>query len=153
MRTLKERIVFQEVPNEVSLLFQITGCQVRCSGCHSPHLWNNKNGIVLTNEYLKNCLIKYKGLVTCVLFFGGEWEEKELINKLIIAKSENLKTCLYSGEEIVSKSILKELDFVKLGKWITDYGGLGKPSTNQVFRDLNTGKSLNHLFERKTHIK
>lgn len=152
MRTLCDRIVFQEVPNEVSILFQVTGCQVHCKGCHSQDLWNKKNGTNLSNDYFEERILKYKGLVTCVLFFGGEWFEDELIEKFKIAKSYGLKTCLYSGENIVSKDILKELDFVKFGPWMNERGGLNSTTTNQVFLDAKTGESLNHLFKPTQYI-
>lgn len=31
-------IVFAEIPDEVTLAINITGCPYRCPGCHSPHL-------------------------------------------------------------------------------------------------------------------
>ena len=31
-------IVFAEIPDEVTLAINITGCPYRCEGCHSPHL-------------------------------------------------------------------------------------------------------------------
>ena len=146
---LQDRIVFQEVPNEVSLLFQITGCRLRCKGCHSPELWNRNHGIELTNKYFLKRLTAYKGLITCALFFGGEWHKDELIEKFIIAKQNNIKTCLYTGENEVSGDVLEHLDYVKVGKWNAEYGGLNDPNTNQLFLNLNTGEKLNFLFHSK----
>ena len=34
-----EQITFQEVPNEISLSFLITGCPLKCKGCHSADSW------------------------------------------------------------------------------------------------------------------
>ena len=34
-------VVFQEVPDEVSLAFEVSGCPFKCEGCHSPHLWED----------------------------------------------------------------------------------------------------------------
>ena len=31
-------IVFQEIPNEVTLAINISNCPNRCVGCHSPYL-------------------------------------------------------------------------------------------------------------------
>ena len=32
-------VVFQEIPGEVTLALNLSGCPNRCAGCHSPHLW------------------------------------------------------------------------------------------------------------------
>jgi anaerobic ribonucleoside-triphosphate reductase activating protein len=90
-------VVLQEIPNEVSLAFTITGCQLACIGCHSEYLWDKKNGDELTDEKFERIVKKYNGLISSVLFMGGEWESSELISKLRISKSLGLKTALYTG--------------------------------------------------------
>ena len=136
-------VVFQEVPNEISLCFSITGCKVGCKGCHSTELWHAKNGIALTNQAFTEWLKKYQGLISCVVFFGGEWQPNALIEKLLIAKKFGLKTCLYSGEESGEKHIdlriIQQLDFLKTGKWQPELGGLDSITTNQIFRDMRSG--------------
>lgn len=144
---LMPSIVFQEVPNEISLCFSITGCKVGCKGCHSAELWNADNGIALTNAQFKQWLNKYSGLITCVVFFGGEWQATALIEKLIIAKNMDLKTCLYSGEKYIDIAISQHLTFLKTGAWQPELGGLDSAITNQVFLDLSQGKNLNYLFQ------
>ena len=144
-------IVFQEVPDEISLCFSITGCKVGCKGCHSTELWQASYGIPLTNTNFIKWLKKYKNLISCVVFFGGEWQEKELIEKLIIAKKQGLKTCLYSGQKHINLNISQHLNFLKTGAWRAELGGLESPMTNQTFRNITTGEKLNHLFV-KTHI-
>lgn len=139
-------IVFQEVPNEISLCFSITGCKVGCKGCHSTELWQADYGIQLTNINFINWLNKYKNLISCVVFFGGEWQEAALIEKLIIAKNHGVKTCLYSGQEHININISQHLNFLKTGPWRTELGGLDSPITNQIFRNMTTGEKLNHLF-------
>lgn len=143
---LKTDILFQEVPNEISLCFSITGCNLGCKGCHSTELWDASNGQTLDNKTFCDWLNKYDGLISCVLFFGGEWQPNRLIEKLIIAKQQGLKTCLYSGSEQVEPSLYEHLDFLKTGRWKSELGGLNSPTTNQRFKDLNTGQTLNHLF-------
>ena len=64
-------IVLQEIPNEVSLSFTITGCGLRCIGCHSEYLWDKNNGEVLTDELFVSLIKKYEGMISCVLFMGG----------------------------------------------------------------------------------
>lgn len=143
-------VVFQEVPNEISLCFSITGCKVGCKGCHSTELWDDKNGLPLTNHQFIKWLKKYKGLISCVVFFGGEWAPSALIEKLIIAKNHGLKTCLYSGEKHVNIQITEHLHFLKTGAWHSKLGGLDSSTTNQVFRNVITGEKLNYLFTNNT---
>jgi anaerobic ribonucleoside-triphosphate reductase activating protein len=138
--------VLQEVCGEVSLCFSISGCQLKCKGCHSPFLWKKGSGILLTETLFRNYLLKYKGLGSCVLFMGGEWHKNELISFLKIAKEENYKTCLYTGETNISNEIKKQLTWLKTGKWNANLGGLNSKSTNQKFIEVKTNKILNHLF-------
>lgn len=144
------QIVHQEVPGELSLCFSISGCKLRCEGCHSPFLWKEKQGTPLTEARVKEKLETYKDYASCLLFMGGEWHEKELIHYLQLGKKMGYKTCLYTGEETVSDDILKELTWLKTGKWIPKLGGLDCKTTNQKFIEVATNKTQNKLFY-KTH--
>jgi anaerobic ribonucleoside-triphosphate reductase activating protein len=140
------QIVLQEVPNEISVCFTITGCQLRCEGCHSPYLWKKNNGTLLTNEIFISTLKQYQGFASCVLFMGGEWNEDSLINYLKIAQKMNYKTCLYSGLDDVSNEIKKHLTWMKTGAWRNEFGGLDCLTTNQKFIEVKSKKVLNQLF-------
>ncbi|TLU66416.1 anaerobic ribonucleoside-triphosphate reductase activating protein [Thalassotalea litorea] len=146
LRYLPPQVVFQEVPDQVSLAFVITGCPLRCSGCHSKHTWSASYGNQLSNSQFSHYLSQYQSLITCVVFFGGEWHLNALIEKLKIAHQYQLKTCLYTGLEQVSDKLIKHLDFLKTGPWRADVGGLDNPGTNQRFIDVKTKQCLNHLF-------
>jgi len=140
------QIALQEVPGEISLCFSIAGCEIHCEGCHSPFLWKEENGKLLTKKNYDKLLNQYQDFASCVLFMGGEWHEQELIQFLKSAKEKSFKTCLYTGEEAVSKSLLNELTFIKTGKWLQKLGGLDSPATNQKFKEISTNKILNHQF-------
>jgi len=144
---LPPHVVFQEVPDEVSLAFTITGCPHACSGCHSQDTWDPMLGEPLTPSTFIDQLHKYQGLITCVLFFGGEWHPKQLIRLLVIAQSQGLKTCLYSGKKQISNKITQHLTFLKLGPWQAKSGGLESRNTNQTFIQLDQQISLNHRFQ------
>ena len=139
-------VVFQEVPGEISLCFSITGCNIGCKGCHSTELWNDQNGRPLTEEIFRSWLERYQNLISCVVFFGGEWQPEQLITLLKAAQKKGLKTCLYTGRKHIDLSISHHLDFLKTGAWHAALGGLDSDSTNQVFRNVKTGETLNHLF-------
>jgi anaerobic ribonucleoside-triphosphate reductase activating protein len=142
------QIVLQEVPGEISLCFSICGCKLKCNGCHSGHLWTEKNGKILLEQFFTETIDKYLDYATCVLFMGGEWYEEELIKLLKIAKTRKYKTCLYTGEEFISKELSKELTFLKTGRWKKELGSLESNKTNQKFIEVQKNKNLNYLFSK-----
>jgi anaerobic ribonucleoside-triphosphate reductase activating protein len=148
MRYYQKDIVFQEVPGEISLSYFICGCPLRCAGCHSPFTWNERAGMPLTNEDFIQTLHRYQGSLSCVLFMGGEWHEKELIGFLHIAQGMGLKTCLYTGLETVSSELKKSLTYLKTGPWIASLGGLDSPLTNQRFVYTHSEECLNAAFHK-----
>ena len=151
MNYYKADIVLQEVPHEITLCFSICGCTLRCSGCHSPFLWKEENGILLTEAEFRLQLSKYHGLISCVLFMGGEWDHDALLNLLKIARKRNLKTCLYTGLDEIPDDLKFELTWLKTGAWNKDLGGLNNPLTNQKFIEVSTNKKLNYLFYSKDY--
>ncbi|MFA9487647.1 MULTISPECIES: anaerobic ribonucleoside-triphosphate reductase activating protein [unclassified Mannheimia] len=148
LRFSSEQIVWQEVPNETSLAFLITGCPLGCKGCHSVESWKASKGKELTIDYLAERLTRYQGLISCVLFMGGEWQVETLLSLLKLCRQQGLQTCLYTGLERhdVPPYLLAELTYLKTGRWIAERGGLNSLTTNQRFIDLRTNENLNHLF-------
>lgn len=144
--SLRPHVVLQEVPGEISLLFSITGCDVGCSGCHSPELWDRRQGQPLTNSSYYDYLSYYRDFVSCILFFGGEWQPQRLIELLKSAQAQGFKTCLYSGREQIANDITIHLDFLKLGDYRRSRGGLASPDTNQRFYDLASKQIINSKF-------
>ena len=51
-------VVFQELPNEVTLAINISNCPNRCVGCHSAYLMDDV-GNPLTEQALEDLLHKY----------------------------------------------------------------------------------------------
>lgn len=151
MRYYKADIVLTEVPDEISLCFSICGCTLRCEGCHSPFLWKESVGNILDRETYLQKINTYDGMITCILFMGGEWHEELLAEYLMLARERGLKTCLYTGLEDVPARIKTQLTYLKTGPWIEESGGLNNPFTNQRFIETETGKKLNHLFYKGTY--
>ena len=81
---------------------------------------------------------------------GGEWDN-DLSKMLLFAKSQNLKTCLYTGKSKISMIHSALLTYVKLGKYIESLGGLESPNTNQLFYDLRTNELLNYKFLKNVY--
>jgi len=142
-------IVFQEVPEEVSLCFSMIGCGGKCKGCHSPHLHHvDGTSKRLDADAFISEVLKVRPYITCVLFLGGEWDETELSNLLHIAVGGfKLKTCLYSNKDSIPESILPLLDYYKVGPFIEEFGGLNNIHTNQRFFN-SSGECLNYKFQK-----
>ena len=144
----KPQISLIEIPTEISLVFNITGCPFRCQGCHTPELQNPFNGVDLTDEMYLTSLETYKDKASCVLFMGGDWHLEELIEKLDKASELEYETALYTGSELVDipSELKSRLTYLKYGKWDSNKGGLDKQTTNQKLLNLKTGDELNYLF-------
>lgn len=125
-------IVFQEIPGETTLAFNITGCPVHCEGCHSTHLWEDK-GEPLTREALLDVYGQYSSGVTCIAIMGGDADPAEVSALAGYIKNDmHLKSAWYSGRSEISQQVsLCNFDFIKVGPYIEKLGGLKSPSTNQ----------------------
>lgn len=151
MKYTEKGIVFQEVPNEVSLYFYISWCNLRCENCHSKEYWNWNIWEDLTIFLLLEEIHKYKNYITCAVFFWWEWQPSLLSSLLTICKANWLKTCLYTWlyYEMVPNMLLRKLDYIKYWPYKEELWWLTSPTTNQVFLNLNTWEDLTHLFYDK----
>lgn len=151
-------IVFQEVPGEVSLAINLSNCPNRCPGCHSPYLQEN-TGTPLTETVLQSWLDRYGDAITCVCFMGGDAAPDEVerlasfIRQNAYPKSnqKKLKTCWYSGKNSLPENFnIQSLNYIKLGSYIQDKGGLSSPGSNQKFYRIDTAEltDLTYLFWR-----
>lgn len=132
LKYLGYSIVFQEVPDEVTLTINISGCPHKCEGCHSKYLWEYEGNYI--SDDLDNLIEKYKGLITCVCFMGGDQNITELSNLSSIVKRHNLKVALYSGLDDDGTSLVtlyKRFDYIKIGHYDHRFGGLDQKTTNQ----------------------
>lgn len=126
-------IVFQEIPNEVTLAINISNCPCKCPGCHSKFLWNDVGTDLSITEYdrLLSSVIRD---ITCVCFMGGD-AEPEYINQLAEYTAWHfapIKVGWYTGKTIISEAVnLGWLNYVKVGPYIKHLGGLKCPQTNQ----------------------
>ena len=142
------QVVLQEVPDEISLALSISGCNLACNGCHSSETWVKTYGEELTNTILNNLLTKHKH-ISCLLIYDGMHNVNRLIELLVIAKSFNLKTAMYTGLEHLEPELLAMLDYYKLGKYDKNLGGLSSPITNQkLYKSLNN-RTLFYDFKSK----
>ena len=125
-------IVFQEVPNEITLAINISNCPNRCVGCHSPHLMED-TGEILDENALEGLLGKYGDAVTCICFMGGDNSPEHILYLAKFVRRFHKKTAWYSGRSKLYKNAQQCFDYIKLGKYIEKFGGLNSPTTNQRF--------------------
>ena len=132
LKYLNASVTFAEVPDEITLCINITGCPNRCPGCHSQFLWED-NGEDLTQSTLEQ-LIRDNSGVSCVCLMGGD-QDPEAINFFGgIIKHSGKKFAWYSGKsEIANEINLNNFDYIKIGPYIEEKGGLSNSNTNQRF--------------------
>lgn len=125
-------IVFQEVPNELTLAVNVSNCPNRCKGCHSTYLWEDV-GEPLTEKVLAQLCERYSNGLTCVAFMGGDAEPFEVANLAHYVRTElHLKTAWYSGRDNLPERFpATEFHFIKVGSYRSELGGLKSPTTNQ----------------------
>lgn len=132
IKYLNTEVTFAEIPFEISLCINITGCPCHCPGCHSEFLWED-SGIELTSAELDNLASQTKG-ISCICFMGGD-QDPSAINDLTKYMKEShpeLKIAWYSGKQELAKEIqVQNFDYLKLGPYIEELGGLDKQTTNQ----------------------
>ena len=124
-------VVFEEIPDEITLAINITNCPCKCKGCHSKFLWDDVGEILDSHEIDK--LIENNDGITCVCFMGGDKNPRD-VNKLAryIVDKYNLKCGWYSGRDELSEDIdLCNFAYVKIGHYDEELGGLDKETTNQ----------------------
>lgn len=142
-------VTFREIPDEISLCISISGCPGHCKNCHSPYLAQDI-GEILNKESLLS-LIKQNTGITCVVFMGGDQAPNSIswLAKCVKEEFPELKIGWYSGKETLSDDIdLKYFDYIKLGPYKEELGGLDNPTTNQrlyayneLFSDITIEKS------------
>lgn len=143
LKYLGYSIVFQEVPNEVTLAINISGCPHRCEGCHSKYLWEYKGNYI--SDDLVELIEKYKGLITCVCFMGGDQNPIELMQLAHIVDYYGLNVALYSGlpSRLSLYNIAQWFDYVKVGEYDSNLGGLTSKTTNQrMYKQVNKPSNI-----------
>lgn len=139
LKYVDAKIVFAEVPNEITLAINISNCPCNCKECHSSYLAENI-GEPLTERALEKLIKENKG-ITCISFMGGDSDPEE-INRLAQHVSycyggEELLIAWYSGRQELSKDIdIKNFNYIKLGPYVKELGPLNSKTTNQRFYEV-----------------
>lgn len=138
-------VVFQEIPDETTLAINISGCPCHCPGCHSPFLWEDVGTELSIDEY-ERILHMVASDITCVCFMGGD-ANPAYINHLAQYTQEHypcLKVGWYTGRDTISDEIdQKNFNYIKVGSYIQELGGLASYRTNQRMFEIHRLKGVN----------
>lgn len=132
MKFIDVAVGFAEIPDEITLCINISGCSNHCKGCHSPWLWKDE-GEELTEKVLKQLIDRSAG-ISCVCFMGGDQNVAEINRLSIIVKTyrSDLKVAWYSGKEYLDPNLeVKNFNYIKVGPYIQEKGPLNSKTTNQ----------------------
>ena len=121
MKYVNTGVVFQEIPDEVTLSINISNCPCHCMGCHSQYLWEDI-GEPLNAMSLDVMLQEYGDDITCVAFMGGDATPD---------KVDSLAGWMHSAYPHLN---------------IEAKGPLNKPTTNQILYKVNP-KAVNGIGE------
>lgn len=148
MRYVDVKVVFAEIPDEITLAINISGCPVKCPDCHSKYLWEDV-GEPLDRASLHNLIEKNKG-ISCIAFMGGDANVPYLQTLIYWVRTRypELKIAWYSGrEEPIKRSDIRHLDYIKMGPYIKERGPLNDKNTNQrLYR-------IYHFFDGRLKVK
>jgi anaerobic ribonucleoside-triphosphate reductase activating protein len=140
MKYVDVKEVFAEIPDEITLAISISGCPIRCPGCHSQYLWADV-GEELTVEALSSLVTGHRG-ITCLCFMGGDQDPAE-VDRLArwVKEHSAVRTAWYSGRSRLAPEVeLSHFDYVKLGPYDEKLGPLNQPTTNQVLYRIRDGQ-------------
>ena len=136
-------IVFQEIPDEVTLAINISNCPCHCPGCHSHYLWEDI-GLPLNTDAIDAFISQYGRNITCIAFMGGDGDPKgvDMLAQYIHEEHPQYKVAWYSGRLRITSAVNKtDFDYIKIGPYIKHLGPLKQPTTNQrLYRQNDTGE-------------
>lgn len=88
MKYVDTKVVMTEIPDEIALAINISGCPCHCVGCHSSYLAEDI-GEDLSIEKLTQLATEADG-ITCVAFMGGDADPKRVNKHLLNGYRMNL---------------------------------------------------------------
>ncbi len=135
-------VVFQEIPDEVTLAINLSNCPCRCPGCHSKFLWGD-HGQVLEEKTIDAFVAEFGSDISCVCFMGGDAEPQEVdrLASYLRKTYTDKKIAWYTGRTLISRLINRaNFDYIKVGPYIAHLGPLKSKTTNQRLFSLDHEK-------------
>lgn len=132
---MNKGITFTEIPDEIAVYFEVGNCECRCKGCHSEYLWGDTGAKWMDAEDMLAYAERQAVADTIVLMGGlhnGVLKEDILYDFVVPFQLEGYKVGIYTGEE-EAPNWCYDLDYLKVGAYKEELGGLDKETTNQRF--------------------
>lgn len=155
LKYLNTEVTFSEIPDEITLCINITGCKNACEGCHSPYLAEDIGTELTWNELEK--LIKNNIGISCVCFMGGDSCPDYIEQLALFIKYQSwypLKVAWYSGKSSIPNDLdINLFNYIKVGPYIPKLGGLDKETTNQIMYKVDNGNLIDITYRFKHDFK
>ena len=149
LKYVDAKVVFAEIPDEITLAISISGCPCHCKGCHSAYLAEDI-GEGLTPKAIDTLINNNKG-ITCICLMGGDADPLyiDFIVEYIKNHYPELKTAWYSGKDtIYDKLDLQNFDYIKVGPYKEELGSLNNKTTNQkLYKIVHMSTGKNKLYD------
>lgn len=143
-------IVFQEIPDEVTLAINISGCPCRCPGCHSHYLWEDV-GMPLNTHAIDDFVEEYGQDITCIAFMGGDGDPVgvNMLAQYIHEEHPEFRVAWYSGRVRIPSQVRKvDFDYIKIGPYIQHLGPLNQKTTNQRLYRIGPDGQMENITQR-----
>lgn len=150
LKYVNTAIVFQEIPDEVTLAINISRCPCHCPGCHSKYLADDI-GEPITTFALEDFIRQYGKEITCICFMGGDAEPKtvNMFARYLHENHPEYRVGWYSGRQRVPSYIHKsDFDYIKVGPYIAHLGCLKDKTTNQRLYKHAVGEDFTDITDR-----
>ena len=76
LKYVDSKVVFAEIPDEITLAINISNCHCNCEGCHSPYIAEDI-GEHIDLQHLTNLIDSNRG-ISCVCIMGGDANPSEV---------------------------------------------------------------------------
>jgi anaerobic ribonucleoside-triphosphate reductase activating protein len=147
MKYVDTKIVFRELPDEITLAINISGCPCHCPGCHSSYL-SEDIGTPLNPQTLQQ-LIQDKSGITAICLMGGDAYPFEIAGiAQWIKQHTDLHVGWYSGRQELPPDIslsLEYFNYIKLGPYVESLGPLDNPNTNQRLYEVQLSRDVDEF--------
>lgn len=145
------KVVFQEIPDHITLAINISGCPCACEGCHSSYLAEDI-GEELSFQAIDR-LIERNDMISCFSLMGGDREPAEVsrLAGYIKANYPHILVGWYSGRDELSPEVeIANFDYIKIGSYQSTLGALDSSTTNQRLYQTTQGKmvDITHLMTK-----
>lgn len=126
----------------IRMVIFFQGCNRRCSGCHNPETWDEKQGEIWEISNLLQYIEKNAKTKKVTLSGGEPLEQIGAVKKIVKYLSElGYDIALYTGYELgdVPQEILCKLKYVKVGRYVDELRTTTTPyigSENQRFIEV-----------------